>query len=252
MHILLVNDDGIGAVGIMALLNEAASRGHFVTMVAPATQQSAASHRITLTEPIFMQPYETGLPNTEAFAIRGTPADCVRIALRGGLLRQQPDVVISGINNGHNAGMDVHYSGTVAAAMEGSMAGIRAIAASAAWKAPAEALYALAKLTIDMAERYSRIPPLPMSVMNINAPAELPDYWKPTVYAPLNVSTFQDGYERRESPFGGTYYWLTGCAEPAVRQEGTDQWYLSLGHVTVSMLGNFASLTTQEWNSLGI
>ena len=95
MHFLLVNDDGIGAVGIMALLEAAVQRGHTVTMAAPATQQSAASHRITLTDPIFMQPYETNLPGVEAFAIRGTPADCVRIALRGGLMRQKPDVVIS-------------------------------------------------------------------------------------------------------------------------------------------------------------
>ena len=252
MHILLVNDDGIGAVGIMALLNEAAARGHFVTMVAPATQQSAASHRITLTEPIFMQPYETGLPNTEAFAIRGTPADCVRIALRGGLLRQRPDVVISGINNGHNAGMAVHYSGTVGAAMEGSMEGLRAVAASIGWNASPEGLHALAVLTIDMAERYCCIPALPMSVMNINAPGESPDSWMPTVYAPMNASCYQDGYERRESPFHGSYFWLTGCAEPEVHFEGTDQWYLARGHVTVTMLGNFASLTTQEWNSLGI
>ncbi|MBO5501241.1 MAG: 5'/3'-nucleotidase SurE [Clostridia bacterium] len=252
MHILLVNDDGIGAVGIMALLESAARRGHTVTMAAPATQQSAASHRITLTEPIFMKPYETGLPGVEAFAIKGTPADCVRIALRGGLMHQQPDVVISGINNGYNAGMDVHYSGTVGAAMEGSMEGFRAIAASIAWNAPPESLRALAELTMDMAERYCRIPALPMTVMNINAPGEMPECWRPTVYAPLNVSCYQDGYERRESPFNGSYFWLTGTADPKDYLEGTDQWYLARGHVTVTMLGNFASMSTQEWNSLGI
>lgn len=252
MHILLVNDDGIGAVGIMALLEAAVRRGHTVTMAAPAAQQSAASHRITLTEPIFMQPYETGLPGVEAFAIKGTPADCVRVALRGGLLRQRPDVVISGINNGHNAGMAVHYSGTVGAALEGSMEGYRAIAASIGWKASPESLHALAELTMDMAERYCRIPALPMSVMNINAPGESPESWMPTVYAPLNVSCYQDGYERRESPFNGSYFWLTGTAEPEEHIEGTDQWYLARGHVTVTMLGNFASLTTQEWNGLGI
>lgn len=252
MHFLLVNDDGIGAVGIMALLEAAVQRGHTVTMAAPATQQSAASHRITLTDPIFMQPYETNLPGVEAFAIRGTPADCVRIALRGGLMRQKPDVVISGINNGHNAGMAVHYSGTVGAAMEGSMEGCRAIATSIGWNASPDGLRALADLTIDMAERYCGIMPLPMSVMNINAPGEPPEGWMPTVYAPLNVSCYQDGYERRESPFHGSYFWLTGCAEPEEHFEGTDQWYLARGHVTVTMLGNFASLTTQEWNSLGI
>ena len=252
MHFLLVNDDGIGAVGIMALLEAAVQRGHTVTMAAPATQQSAASHRITLTEPIFMQPYETGLPGVEAFAIKGTPADCVRIAIRGGLMCQRPDVIISGINNGHNAGTDVHYSGTVGAAMEGSMVGYRSIATSIGWNATPDALRALAELTMDMAERYSRIPPLPMSVMNINAPSLPPESWMPTVYAPLNVSCSQDAYERRESPFNGSYYWLTGCAEPMACMEGTDQWYLSRGHVTVTMLGNFGSLSTQEWNGLGI
>ncbi len=252
MNILLVNDDGIGAVGIMALLNEAARRGHHVTMAAPATQQSAASHRITLSEPIMMQPYETGLPHVEAFAIRGTPADCVRIALRGGLMKERPDVVISGINNGHNAGMAVHYSGTVGAAMEGSMEGLRAVATSIGWNASPAALQALAALTIDQAERYCQIQPLPMCVLNINAPGSEPDTWQPTVYAPLNVSCYQDGYERRESPFSGSYYWVTGTAEPEVHFEGTDQWYLARGHVTVTMLGNFSSLNPQEWNALGI
>ena len=116
MHILLVNDDGITAVGITALLKEAAARGHRVTMAAPDRQQSAASHRLTLSEPIMMHPFTTGLPGVEAYAIKGSPADCVRVALLGGLVTDPVDVVVSGINNGLNAGMDAHYSGTLGAA----------------------------------------------------------------------------------------------------------------------------------------
>ncbi len=252
MHILLVNDDGIGAVGIMALLEAAVSRGHTVTMAAPAAQQSAASHRITLTDPLFVKPYDTSLPGVEAYAVHGTPADCVRIALMGGLMSRQPDVVISGINNGYNAGTDVHYSGTVGAAMEGSLAGFRAIASSISWNAPSESLRALAELTIDMAERYSRIPALPISVMNINAPGSAPEDWLPTVYAPLSTATTLDAYERRESPFHQSYYWLSGFTDAAEHQQGTDHWYLARGHVTVTMLGNFSGLSTQEWNGLGL
>ncbi|MBE5802169.1 MAG: 5'/3'-nucleotidase SurE [Clostridiales bacterium] len=252
MHILLVNDDGAGSVGIMALLREATRRGHRVTMCAPASQQSATSHRITLTEPIFVQPYETDIPGAECYAVRGTPADCVRIALLGGLVTEPVDVVVSGINNGLNAGIDTHYSGTFAAAMEASMNGYRAIASSIEWKAGDKPLRALAALTIDMAERYSRIPPLPMCVMNINGPGIDPAEWQPTVYAPLNMSRYTDGYERRESPFHQVYYWLTGIAEVEEHYEGTDQWYLARGHVTVSMIGTFSCLSTQQWNGLGL
>lgn len=250
MHILLVNDDGISAKGIAALLHEAVARGYQVTVCAPASQQSAASHRITLTEPLFVSPYETGYAGVEAYAIKGTPADCVRLGLLGGLARQPVDVVISGINAGYNAGVDVHYSGTVGAAMEGSMCGCRAIAASAQWKAPDTVLRALASLTMDMAQRYCAIDPLPLSVMNINAPAVEPEAWQPTVYAPLNRLCYQDSYQRRESPFGHTYYWLGGFQDEPPVEEGSDLWYLNRGHVTVSMLTNFGCLTTQEWNGL--
>lgn len=252
MHILLVNDDGITAVGIAALLKEAVSRGHRVTMAAPAQQQSAASHRLTLSEPVMMSPYETGLPGVEAYAIKGTPADCVRVALLGGLVTDPVDVVISGINNGLNAGMDAHYSGTLGAAMEGAMLGHRAVAASIGWNADEASLAALAALTLDWAERYCRIPVQPVCVLNINAPGGAGADWKPAVYAPMDTSCRRDRYERRESPYSGSYFWLAGDGDAQPVVEGSDNWYLEKGHVTVTMLGNFGSMAAQEWNALGI
>ena len=251
MHILLVNDDGITAVGITALLKEAAARGHKVSMAAPAQQQSAASHRITLSEPIMMRPYNAGIPGVEAFAVRGTPADCVRVALLGGLVTDPVDVVISGINNGHNAGVDVHYSGTLGAAMEASMLGCRAVAASIGWEADDTSLAALASLTLDWAEKYTRIEPLPISVLNINAPGGPGADWKPAVYAPLELNCRRDVYERRESPFNGSYFWLAGGDEPG-GTEGSDCWYLEHGHVTVTMVGTFGSLTAEGFSALGL
>ena len=128
MHIFLVNDDGIGSKGIMALARAATGRGHKVTMCAPATQQSAASQRITLAEPIYVAPYPSQDPLLTAYAITGTPTDCVRLGLQN-LAKEPVDVLISGINDGYNSGMAVHYSGTVAAAREGALNGLHAIAA---------------------------------------------------------------------------------------------------------------------------
>ena len=144
MHILLVNDDGIGSVGIMALFHEALKRGHRVTMCAPAAQQSAASHRITLTEPIMAKTYPVDSPMAEAYAIHGSPVDCVRLGLLGGLAKK-PDLVLSGINNGYNAGMAVQYSGTVGAAMEGALYRLPASAASIDYGAEPQAVHELAE-----------------------------------------------------------------------------------------------------------
>ncbi|MEG2480851.1 MAG: 5'/3'-nucleotidase SurE, partial [Clostridia bacterium] len=100
MHIFLVNDDGIGAKGIMALFHAAVLRGHRVSMCAPRTQQSAASHRFTLTEPIYVEPYPVQGEGSQAFSITGSPVDCVRIGLFE-LVKEPVDVLISGINNGY-------------------------------------------------------------------------------------------------------------------------------------------------------
>ena len=128
MNILITNDDGIDAQGISVLAQAAADFGD-VTVVAPAEQCSAMSHRITLSRRMRIEKRGMDIPQVTAYALDGTPADCVKAALDA-ILQGKPDVVLSGINHGYNVGFDVAYSGTVGAAMEAVMSGIPAIALS--------------------------------------------------------------------------------------------------------------------------
>ena len=128
MNILITNDDGIAAQGI-AVLARAAREFGTVTVIAPARQCSAMSHRITLGRPLRLEEPAFPVEGVKAYSLDGTPADCVKAALDA-ILPEKPDVVLSGINHGYNVGFDVVYSGTVGAAMEALMNGIPAIALS--------------------------------------------------------------------------------------------------------------------------
>lgn len=249
MHFFLVNDDGVGAKGIMALYRAAVEQGHEVTMCAPRCQQSAASHRFTLIDPVFAGPYP--LEHGDGYAIAGSPADCVRIGLQK-LVQKPVDVVISGINEGYNAGMATHYSGTVGAAMEGSFHRLPAMAVSIHHKATQEMLDHFAHYVIRVAAQYARKPQRRATILNINAPCVEPSQLRQPVYAPLDTAFYLDSYERRTSPRAGDYFWLEGGSpiEPPV--EGSDNWYLSRGHITLTVMGNFSTLGREEWDALGI
>ncbi|MCI5956855.1 MAG: 5'/3'-nucleotidase SurE [Clostridiales bacterium] len=251
MHIFLVNDDGIGAKGIMALWKAAVERGHEVSMCAPRTQQSAASHRFTLTEPIYVEPWPVDAPGCEAFSIAGSPVDCVRVGLQQ-LVKKPVDLVLSGINNGYNAGMAVHYSGTVGAAMEGALNHLPAIASSIHHKAEPEMLEHLARYTILVAEQYVKAQTPPCTILNINAPCVPPEELKAPVYAPLDMGNFIDGYERRESPRAGTYFWLLSGSCTEEPTPGSDVCCLREGHITLTLMGNPVTLDKDVWSGLHI
>lgn len=174
MHILISNDDGIFAPGIRALSKAALARGHRVTVFAPDTQRSAASHSATLSKPIHVNKvdYEDGIP---AYAVDGTPADCVRIGLY--LTKDDPvDCVLSGVNNGANRGAAILYSGTVAAAMEGSLCGVTAVAASLCGYTndKVEDFAEAARLGVETAE-WAVSRPLPRGeIYNLNVPRRGP------------------------------------------------------------------------------
>jgi 5'-nucleotidase len=237
MHIFLVNDDGIHAPGIRALTEACARRGHEVTVCAPHTERSASSHRITLAEPIYAREVDFNLPNVRAWSISGTPADCVRLGLYE-LVEKPADVVISGINNGHNAGMAVHYSGTIGAAREGALNRLPSIAASMAFDAPESMRRYLANLTVVTAEAYVTIDVPQNAVLSINAPALEPEDALPPVAAPLSQAGYRDRYIRRESPRAGTYFWLAGGAETEPSADDTDVGLLRAGHITYTFVGN--------------
>ncbi|HPF86609.1 MAG TPA: 5'/3'-nucleotidase SurE [Candidatus Limiplasma sp.] len=237
MHIFLVNDDGIEAEGLRALCDACVARGHAVTVCAPHTQRSASSHRITLADPIYVRQADDYPAGVQAWSISGTPADCVRLGLYE-LVDKPVDVVISGINKGHNAGMAVHYSGTVGAAREGVLNHIPSIATSAAYEGPQSMLHYLAQLTVHTAEVYVRTDVPPQTVLSINAPdCEVKDM-RPPVVAALSTAGYRDCYIRRESPRAGTYYWLTNGCELEPPAEGTDVALLREGHITFTYLSN--------------
>ena len=251
MHILLANDDGIDAIGIRLLLEAALARGHRVTMCAPAVQQSAASHRITLTEPIQMKERPMEHPNAKAYAISGTPVDCVRLGLLGGLA-EKPDMVLSGINNGYNAGVAVHYSGTVGAAMEGTLNRLPAMAVSIDYDATPQMIREMAEYVVQVAERYQARPAVPGLMLNLNVPPLLRAQWEKPVYAPLATGFFCDGYDRLEGGRVGSFFCLQHGAvcEPAA--EGTDLWYLERNHPVFTLLGNPMCAPAETFAGLGL
>jgi len=166
MHVLLANDDGIFAPGLRALAEAARAAGHRVRIFAPDSQRSAASHAITLTRPLHARRVE--YDGMDAWAVDGTPADCVRLGLY--LLRDDPvDFVLSGINRGSNRGGAILYSGTVAAAMEGSMCGTPGLAVSLCTNVDAD-YSAAAQLGVRVME-WAKDHPLPLGeVYNLNVP----------------------------------------------------------------------------------
>lgn len=247
MHIFLVNDDGIGSPGILALYRAAKARGHEVSMCAPMHQQSAASHRFTLRGPLRVEPFERD--GMTGWAIDGTPADCVRVGLRG-IVKKPVDVVISGINEGYNAGIAVHYSGTVGAAMEGNFHHLPSIATSIHHEATPEMIEHLADFTLRMAEQYAHVGPLPCTILNINAPCVAPEQLGEPVYAPLDTGFFEDGYEKRDPD--SNEYWLVGGFPREAPAEGTDMAWLEKGRITLTLMGNFGSADRAFWDSLAL
>ena len=166
MHVLISNDDGIFAPGIRALAKAAVERGHRVTICAPDSQRSAAGHAITLTRPLHA--VKTEFDGLDAWAVDGTPADCVRLGLH--LLKDdKPDFVLAGVNAGPNRGGAILYSGTVSAAMEGSMCGVPAAAVSRS-TFKEDGFETAARLGIGLME-WAAEHPLPRGeIYNLNVP----------------------------------------------------------------------------------
>ena len=208
-RILLTNDDGIRAEGIAALWRAIKDVGD-VRVVAPETVQSASGHGVTLHLPLLTQKVRLIGETFEGIAVDGRPADCVKLALSE--LTPDVDYVVSGMNAGANVGVDVFYSGTVAAAVEGAFLGRRAVAVSlhlsddvaTAWNWAAHVAMRTVRLLIDADL------PRPGEVVSINVPA-LSDGEEPAGVKVVRqcVMPWSDSYERRQDPGGRDYYWNT-------------------------------------------
>lgn len=234
MHILLTNDDSIRAEGILQLAELAVKKGHRVTICAPDSEKSACSHSISITKPLRAK--ESTLFGMRAISVDGTPTDSARLGLF--LLRDdKPDICISGINRGSNLGGACIYSGTVGAAMEASMAGCPALAASLR-SFTSNDYSAAAEITLKTAEWALKHPLKRGEIYNLNVPAvkmnEIKGIKETQVLAPVYLTEAR--YESYKSEYGHTYYFLCDGAESQAYPEDSDDIYNKNGWATLSAL----------------
>ncbi len=232
MKILLTNDDGIYSLGICALYEEFCSDGHRVIVVAPESERSAVGHAITLTDPIKVREvYKNG--EQFGWAINGTPADCVKLGVNA-LLSFRPDVVISGINIGANAGINVLYSGTVSAATEAAILGIKAIAVSIdSFKNPD---YCIAAYYVKKLAMWFLKTDTDCHALNVNIPSVPADKIAGIKVTRQNTESHIESFEKRKSPRGDVYYWQCASTMQRIKQKDSDLAWLRKNYITVTPL----------------
>ena len=230
MKILISNDDGFRAEGIVALYNALKTIAE-VEVVAPEHNNSAKSNALTLHTPLYVQRADNGFRY-----VNGTPADCVHIALTG-LLGYRPDLVISGINNGANMGDDTLYSGTVGAAMEGFLFGIPAMAVSQIEKGWAHLDAAAAKVQ-EMVQhlRAQNLVGTEPWLLNVNIPNLPLAQIKPPQWCRLGRRHAAEPVITQVDPRGQTMYWIGNAGAAMDDSVGTDFHAAGLGHVVVTPL----------------
>ena len=236
MHILLSNDDGYEAQGLLALATAFSGLGR-IEVVAPDRNRSGASHSLTLANPLHATKQANGF-----IAVDGTPTDCVHLAI-GGLLDTEPDMIVTGINRGPNMGDDVHYSGTVAGAMEGRFLGYPAVAVSMVSSDPQHYDVA-ARFVRRLVERLLSHPLPPDTILNVNVPdlpAEGIKGWQATRLGNRHKS---EPMLEDIDPLGNKCYWV---GPPGPEQDaglGTDFYAVSQGYISVTPL--IVDLTRHE------
>ena len=236
MRILLTNDDGVYAPGLRALRHELKKLGE-VIVVAPAGEQSAVGHSITLLTPLLIQEVLDENHQPMGWAVEGRPADCVKLALLELLKDGPPDVIVSGLNAGSNAGINVLYSGTVAAAIEGAFFQRVSIAVSLEYTKPKPLNFPkAAEYARSVIEQIVKHPNPPGSLFNVNIPSLEKGPVKGIRVVPQNIAAYQETYDRRIDPRGRVYFWSGPdfcCPEP---HPDSDVAALADGYITVTPL----------------
>jgi 5'-nucleotidase len=230
MLFLITNDDGYLAPGIKALARALDSVGD-VVIVAPDREQSATSHSLTLHYPLRIR--QTA---DNAYHVDGTPTDCVMLAVSA-LLERQPDFVFSGINHGGNMGEDILYSGTVSAAMEGTLLGIPSIAISLSqgneqWIEGYESVVRRLAEEIVQGSVDGTFPS--NTLLNINLPDRDPAQVRGTKVTSLGKRMYEDPVVTDVDPHGKTYYWIGGGAPTWEGPEGSDFLAVQAGYISIT------------------
>ena len=256
MNILVTNDDGINSHGIAALVAALKEIGD-VIVIAPLGEQSAVGHALTVTLPLRVTEYEKN-DVFFGFAVDGTPADCVKLALRTFLKEKglpYPDIVVSGINHGRNTAVNVIYSGTVSAATEATVLDVPAVAVSlASYNRNADfsgATDFIKRFIPQVVERG-----LPKgTLLNVNVPSLPPDKIEGVIFTRQGKSYWDDTFEQRFDPHNRPYYWLKGTYHFIDNDEEVDDIALRNNKISVSPLHydltdyEFLNKMKSEWRT---
>jgi 5'-nucleotidase len=229
--ILVTNDDGITAPGIRALISVMSEIGT-VIVVAPDKPQSAMGHAITLNSTLFINKVSKENAEITEYSCSGTPVDCVKLAVNE-ILHRKPDLCVSGINHGSNSSINVIYSGTMSAAVEAGIEGIPAIGFSLLdydWNADFNAIKpSIKKITLEVLEKG-----MPSNVVfNVNFPKLKENEIKGIKICRQAKAIWMEKFDKRITPQGKDYYWLTGEFVNQDKGEDTDEWALENSYISV-------------------
>lgn len=227
LKILITNDDGYFSDGIRALAKEL-SKNHSIKVVAPDREQSASSHSLTLNHPLRMSQVEKNWYTTD-----GTPTDCVMLAIHLLYKGKKPDMILSGINHGGNMGDDVTYSGTIAAAIEGSILQIPSIAISMANYKPGMPMERSAKFVTKVIKNYDSFNLTPTTFLNINLPEDNGEAYKKYRFTKLGFRHYKDVVIHKTDPRGKSYFWIGG----------RPKWKMTKGSDFEAVHNGFVSIT---------
>ena len=233
MKILVTNDDGIFSSGIFSLWEVAKEFGD-VTVVAPNSEQSAVSHGITISKPIYIK--EITRKNLfNGYAVSGTPADCVKIALKN-IMNSTPELILSGINIGSNLGNNIIYSGTVSAAIEGSFLGIPSFAISLDTFDPVSSFTSSISIIRKIINKID-LSKIPLgSILNINIPNCNIDEVKGIRITKQGNQYFKDSFEEYFNPKGVPYYWIKGETVDKDRSLEFDGYAIKNNYISITPL----------------
>ncbi len=228
-HILLTNDDGIYATGLQLILE--AIRGQYrITVVAPDVEKSASGVSISVHNQIQVKRVSLG-DDIIAYTVAGTPADCIKLALSGGL-SEKPDLIVSGLNPGSNAGRNLFYSGTVGAVIEASFKGIAGVAFSMEWEKPADSCLPFAIPMIKEIIAYLLSHPLPEeSFLNVNFPRSSP--YKGIKWTKQGVGIWKEAPHTSCDISSGSALFHLGMKHHLPEEEESDTYWLEKGFVTL-------------------
>ncbi len=248
--ILVINDDGITAPGIKVLAHLMKELGD-VTVVAPDSPQSAMGHAITIAKPLRLDKVDI-YPGIEMYQSSGTPVDCVKLAVNQ-VLHKKPDLCVSGINHGSNSSINVIYSGTMSAAMEGAIEGIPSIGFSLADFSQDADFSHVEKYVLQIAKQVLKNGLPQGTLLNVNFPKT--DDIKGIKICRQAVAKYEEEFDERLDPHKRKYYWLTG--KFALNDQGTDtdEWALKNNYASIvpvefdfTSYGAIPTLNNWDWN----